>query len=176
MEQGRLGQDDFGISLEGLQAVAASMSQVSSDSSESHNDIWQQVKEMLYHTAAFVDEAGTEEDAVAVYRFRALVKAALARNAESAPKLKQHPKHADLLLIQCWVPAFGDSRQRSLRWASTLATELRCARKYLAVLIWLLSRVPGRTRERSWAKLSYNWLVQAETAMLQKLQNGLTAN
>ena len=53
--------------------------------------------------------------------------------------------------------------QCSLRWAKTLATELRRARKYLGVLVWLLSQAPGRT----WAKLSYNWLVQAETAMLQ---------
>ena len=176
MEQGRLGHDDFGISLEGLQAVAEAMANVSADSEEHHSDIWNGVKEMLYHTAAFVDAAGTEEYAVAVYRFRSLLKAASTCNDEGAPKLLQHPKYADQLLIQCWVPAFGDSWQRSLRWAYALATELRYARKYLGVLVWLLSRAPGRTRECTWAKLSYNWLLQAETAMLQKRQNGLTAS
>ena len=29
------------------------------------------------------------------------------------------------------------------------------ARKYLGVLVWLLSRAPGRCRESTWAKLSY---------------------
>ena len=176
MEQARLGHDDFGISPEGLQAVAEAMAHVSADSEEHHSDIWNGVTAMLHHTAAFVDVAGTEEDAVAVYRFRALLKAASTVNDERAPKRLQHPKYADQLLIQCWVPAFGDSWQRSLRWAHGLATELRYARKYLGVLLWLLSRAPGRTREITWAKLSYNWLLQAETAMLQKLQNGLTAS
>ena len=176
MEQGRLGQDDFGISPEGLQAVAEAMASVSADSEEHHSDIWNGVKAMLHHTAAFVDAAGTEEDTVAVYRFRSLLKAASTVNGECAPKLLQHPKYADQLLIQCWVPAFGDSWQRSLRWAHGLATELRYARKYLGVLVWLLSRAPGRTREITWAKLSYNWLLQAEAAMLQKRQNGLTAS
>ena len=176
MEQGRLGHDDFGISPEGLQAVAEAMANVSADSEEHHSDIWNGVTAMLHHTAAFVDVAGTEEDAVAVYRFRALLKAASTVNDERAPKRLQHPKYADQLLIQCWVPAFGDSWQRSLRWAHGLATELRYARKYLGVLLWLLSRAPGRTREITWAKLSYNWLLQAEAAMLQKRQNGLTAS
>ena len=176
MEGGQLGQDDFGISPKALQSFAEAMTKVSAESAKSHSDIWRQVKEMLEHTAAYADEAGTEEDAVAVYRFRALVNAALLRNDEQAPKLKQHPKHADLLLIQCWVPAFGDTWQRCLRWAYTLATELSYARKYLAILVWLLSRLPGKTRESSWAKLSYDWVVRAEKAMLEELQNRVTAN
>ena len=178
MEVRALGGDDFGISPEGLQAVAEAMAKVSADSEEHHSDsdIWNGVKEMLYHTAAFVDAAGTDKDAVAAYCFRSLLKATSTYNDEQTPKLLQHPKYADQLLIQCWVPAFGDSWQRSLRWAHGLATELRYARKYLGVLLWLLSRAPGRTREITWAKLSYNWLLQAETAMLQKLQNGLTAS
>ena len=178
MEVRALGGDDFGISPEGLQAVAEAMAKVSADSEEHHSDsdIWNGVKEMLYHTAAFVDAAGTDKDAVAAYCFRSLLKATSTYNDEQTPKLLQHPKYADQLLIQCWVPAFGDSSQRSLRWAYALATELRYARKYLRVLVWLLSRAPGRTRESTWAKLSYNWLLQAETAMLQKRQNGLTAS
>ena len=92
-----------------LQAVAEAMAKVSADSEEHHSDIWNGVKEMLYHTAAFVDAAGTDEDAVAVYRFRSLLKAASTYNDEQTPKLLQHPKYADQLLIQCWVPAFGDS-------------------------------------------------------------------
>ena len=70
MEVRALGGDDFGISPEGLQAVAEAMAKVSADSEEHHSDIWNGVKEMLYHTAAFVDAAGPDEDAVAVYRFR----------------------------------------------------------------------------------------------------------
>ena len=66
MEQARLGHDDFGISPEGLQAVAEAMANVSADSEEHHSDIWNGVTAMLHHTAAFVDVAGTEEDAVAV--------------------------------------------------------------------------------------------------------------
>ena len=107
MEVRALGGDDFGISPG--EAVAEAMAKVSADSEEHHSDIWNGVKEMLYHTAAFVDAAGTDEDAVAVYRFRSLLKAASTYNDEQTPKLLQHPKYADQLLIQCWVPAFGDS-------------------------------------------------------------------
>ena len=176
MEQGRLGQDDFGISAEGLHSVAEAMVRVSADTDQHQNDIWDAVIEMLDHTAAFVHQAGADDDVVAMYRFRALLKAAQTCDDERKQDLMQHPKYADQLLIRCWVPAFGNSWQRILELAYGLSTELRYARKYLAVLVWLLSRVTGRTRETSWARLSYSWLVRAEKALLEKLQTGLTAN
>ena len=63
-----------------------------------------------------------------------------------------------------------------------MATELRHARKYLGVLVWLLSRAPGRTRELQLAssgskghvaKVS-KWLDRELTAV-DRGSSGLTA-
>ena len=169
MHPGLIGADDFGISYEELAAFQSAMKRATEDAAEHPSDAWDSVMQGLRIAACYVDsveDAGTEEDVVALHRLHALLHVSRAEPA----RLKRHPKYEDQLLIRCHVPVCGDGWERCIRHGRVLGGEIRRGRLYMSILSWALSRTSARRRDQCWVQLACYHLKRAEEELHRRFQ------
>ena len=149
--------DDFAISPSELDALAHVFDQTWGLDKAPRT----QLRAGLRIAALYVSAHDRDEDAVALCRLEALLRAVFLEVTE----LKQHPKHVNQKWIQCYVPIGKWTWQWHLTKRDETVMELKMARRALEVFRKTLEENPTGNRTMSWIKLGCLLVQETERAV-----------